>query len=131
MNQNAVFLVVRYIKTKEMVRTGANLMVSYEQKYIGGKNYRVHRLVMEAHLGRKLSQSEHVHHKDGNKRNNAIDNLEILLNGKDHVKKHVLLRQLEAERNRIVFIFPKPYPKGCRRKKNYRFDEIVIQKATF
>ena len=36
-----------------------------------------HRLVMEQHLGRLLDQSETVHHKDGNRQNNLIFNLEL------------------------------------------------------
>lgn len=41
------------------------------------KSVWVHREVMEEHLGRQLSPTEIVHHKDENKTNNAVDNLEI------------------------------------------------------
>lgn len=44
---------------------------------------RMHRLVMERHLGRKLLPTEDVHHKDGDKTNNSISNLEIVKHG-DH-----------------------------------------------
>lgn len=37
-----------------------------------------HRLIMEDHLGRYLRPEEHVHHKDNNKLNNHISNLELL-----------------------------------------------------
>lgn len=37
-----------------------------------------HRLVMEEFLNRPLAYNEIVHHKDGDKLNNAIDNLELL-----------------------------------------------------
>jgi hypothetical protein len=37
----------------------------------------VHRILMEQHLGRVLDPWEHVHHKDGNRFNNDISNLEI------------------------------------------------------
>jgi HNH endonuclease len=37
-----------------------------------------HRYRMELHLGRKLAVDECVHHKDGNKLNNALNNLEVI-----------------------------------------------------
>jgi hypothetical protein len=37
-----------------------------------------HRLVMEKHLGRSLEPWEAIHHKDGDKTNNDIGNLEIV-----------------------------------------------------
>lgn len=44
-----------------------------------------HRYVMEKHLGRYLDPSEVVHHKDGNPRNNNIDNLELFANQSNHI----------------------------------------------
>jgi DNA-binding transcriptional MerR regulator len=38
---------------------------------------REHRLVMEARLGRLLTETEVVHHRDGGKQNNSPDNLEV------------------------------------------------------
>jgi hypothetical protein len=37
-----------------------------------------HRFIMEQFLGRKLKRNEIIHHKDGNKLNNEISNLEIM-----------------------------------------------------
>lgn len=54
-----------------------------------------HRHVMETHLGRALMSNEIVHHKDGNKQNNEINNLEIMTRA-DHLKHH--LAQLLAGR---------------------------------
>jgi HNH endonuclease len=41
-----------------------------------------HRWAMAKHLGRPLTSDELVDHKDGNKENNAIDNLRIYVRGK-------------------------------------------------
>lgn len=46
-----------------------------------------HRLVMEQHLGRRLVESEIVHHKDRNPSNNDINNLE-LLSASEHAELH-------------------------------------------
>ncbi len=46
-----------------------------------------HRLLMEAHIGRKLNHDEHVHHINGNKQDNRLENLEILTKP-EHVRLH-------------------------------------------
>jgi len=49
-----------------------------------------HRLIMEKSLGRKLSSTEIVHHIDGNKKNNNIDNLMLCKDRKEHNRIHKL-----------------------------------------
>jgi hypothetical protein len=46
-----------------------------------------HRALMEKYLGRKLLSAEIVHHKDGNKLNNNIENLEVMSQS-EHAKEH-------------------------------------------
>lgn len=45
-----------------------------------------HRLVMEKHLGRLLAVGEVVHHRDGNKQNNSLDNLELFSKNSEHLR---------------------------------------------
>jgi hypothetical protein len=52
---------------------------------VNGQRYFEHRYVMEKHLGRKLSFDETIHHKDGNKENNKLKNLEIISRS-DHTR---------------------------------------------
>lgn len=48
---------------------------------------RVHRLIMEEILGRKLTTDEVVHHKDGNKLNNKPSNLQLMTRT-EHINHH-------------------------------------------
>jgi hypothetical protein len=45
-----------------------------------------HRLIMEEFLGRKLKKEERIHHINGNKSDNRIENLKLFKNDSEHMK---------------------------------------------
>jgi hypothetical protein len=61
-----------------------------------GKNDVAHRVIVEQHLGRKLSYNEVIHHIDHNPKNNDISNLELTTRSK-HGKHH-------AKPDSIIFV---------------------------
>lgn len=70
----------------------------YKTIQVDKKQVRLHRYKMEKFLGRKLSSDEIVHHIDGNKLNNNIENLEVLSRS-EHLQKHY--KEIGGEQNQF------------------------------
>jgi len=66
-------------------RRGTGKGDSYEKVF--GRH--LHRTNAERLLGRKLKKGEVVHHIDGNRRNNSLDNLMVFPNQAEHARFHV------------------------------------------
>ena len=75
-------------------RGGTKSWAGYKLIMVGGKQVREHRHIVEQHIGRKLTRDEEVHHLDGDKTNNSIDNLKIMTK-----QSHATLHNIKRERD--------------------------------
>ena len=86
------------IKTKfGTANIGANGYYKITTSKEGNNNKLLHRLIYESFWNVKLPREVHIHHKDGNKHNNCILNLEALL-ASDHIRLHGLNQSKETRR---------------------------------
>ena len=72
---------------KHYLVSDADYKPDYRWVHHNGKQMLEHRYLMEQYLGRLLANDEIVHHKDGNKLNNDLANLE-LMSRSAHISHH-------------------------------------------
>lgn len=68
--------------------------------YIKVNGVHEHRIAAKQLLGRDLLPGEIVHHKDGNKQNNDINNLEVFTNQSEHCRSHAIEYHKNRRQNR-------------------------------
>lgn len=66
---------------------GGWLQSGYKYVCINGEQLAEHRYLMEQHFGRKLEEDEIVHHINGNRTDNRIENLEVVTRA-EHIEIH-------------------------------------------
>lgn len=71
--------------------------MAYKMVYRNGKTDREHRFIAKEMLGRELNTNEVVHHIDGNKRNNAVQNLMVVTRS-----EHARIHAKEIDRSKAV-----------------------------
>ena len=89
---------IKYRK-EHMQRKGWVTDCGYKAFSIDGRTVLEHVMVAEKSLGRKLMRNEVVHHKDFNRLNNSIENLEVMTRG-EHSRIH---RMYEKESGKKFF----------------------------
>jgi hypothetical protein len=99
----------RYIRGHNSKRGSGQGWMEQGYLFLSVKGTRIalHRWLMEQHLGRKLLSNEIIHHKDWNKLNNSLDNLELTTNS-EHRKIHTIGRKIKRwtveERERALYL---------------------------
>jgi hypothetical protein len=83
---------------------------AYKSRKISGRRMDEHRFLMEQHLGRKLDgRREQVHHIDGDKMNNSLENL-MVVTPKQHAVLHGRWKHLTRKECTVCGAWFEPSP---------------------
>ena len=73
-----------WFKKKDIIKLDEK---GYERRNINGKMRRIHKIILENKIGRKLENNEVTHHINGIKTDNRLENLIVMLKV-EHDKLH-------------------------------------------
>jgi len=103
----------------------------YVQGHVWIDNYtkifvRQHRYLMEIHLGRKLLESEDVHHINGIKNDNRIENLQVI----DHSEHTIITNKRDYKKGYSMNIDQTERQRRSDFMKNQHKNKQLIKEAT-
>jgi len=114
------------IKFDKLYELPQNYEVYFRKGYLfvrlpEGRNKPYHVWIMEQEIGRKLKSHERVHHIDGNKLNNNLNNLFLCKNTSEHRKIHFEIERIAfllIEKNILYFDI---------KEKNYKISKNLVE----
>lgn len=112
---------------------------SYKKIVVNGERKKEHRHVVEKNIGRPLKKTEHIHHLNGNKLDNSLENLKIVTQ-EEHSqfhpnkssKRRMVIREFNIRKDQDEFLRSQPISDAetVRRALDLYLQKIQAQKAS-